>query len=53
MSDQLGEDVPSETAQAWDSVLRVREPVAWAGPFVMNTRQEVEQAFDDYRSGRF
>jgi hypothetical protein len=30
MSDQLGEDVPSETAQAWDSVLRIREPVAWA-----------------------
>src|ERR1039457_6471091 len=28
MSDQLGEDVPSETAQAWDSVRRVREPVA-------------------------
>lgn len=30
MSDQLGEDVPPETAQAWDSVRRVREPVAWA-----------------------
>jgi hypothetical protein len=30
MSDQLGEDVPSETAQAWDSVRRVREPLAWA-----------------------
>jgi len=30
MSDQLGEDVPSETAQAWDSVRLVREPVAWA-----------------------
>src|ERR1022692_2699307 len=30
MSDQLGEDVPSETAQAWDSARRVREPVAWA-----------------------
>lgn len=30
MSDQLGEVVPSETAQAWDSVRRVREPVAWA-----------------------
>jgi hypothetical protein len=29
MSDQLGEDVPLETAQAWDSVRRVREPVAW------------------------
>jgi redox-sensitive bicupin YhaK (pirin superfamily) len=31
----------------------IGEPVAWAGPFVMNTREEVEQAFDDYRSGRF
>ena len=30
MSDEPGEDVPSETAQAWDSVRRVREPVAWA-----------------------
>jgi hypothetical protein len=29
MSDQLGEEVPAETAQAWDSVRRVREPVAW------------------------
>jgi hypothetical protein len=30
MSDQLGKDMPSETAQAWDSVRRVREPIAWA-----------------------
>jgi hypothetical protein len=29
MRGQLGEDVPSETAGAWDSVRRVREPVAW------------------------
>jgi hypothetical protein len=29
MSDQLGQDVPSETAQVWDSVRRVREPIAW------------------------
>jgi hypothetical protein len=29
MSDQLGEEVPAETAQAWDSMRRVREPVAW------------------------
>jgi hypothetical protein len=29
MSDRLGEEVPSETAQAWDDVRRVREPVAW------------------------
>jgi hypothetical protein len=30
MSDQLGEEVPAETVPAWDSVRRVREPLAWA-----------------------
>jgi redox-sensitive bicupin YhaK (pirin superfamily) len=31
----------------------IKEPVAWYGPIVMNTREEVAKAFEEYQQGTF
>ena len=31
----------------------IGEPVAWGGPFVMNTKEEVYKAYEDYQTGKF
>jgi redox-sensitive bicupin YhaK (pirin superfamily) len=31
----------------------IREPLAWAGPFVMNDRAGIVQAYEDFQKGRF
>jgi redox-sensitive bicupin YhaK (pirin superfamily) len=35
------------------SALPLNEPVAWYGPIVMNTEQELQVAFQEYRKGTF
>jgi redox-sensitive bicupin YhaK (pirin superfamily) len=32
---------------------RINEPIAWRGPFVMNTQEEIQQTLDEYRRGAF
>jgi redox-sensitive bicupin YhaK (pirin superfamily) len=35
------------------AALPLHEPIVQHGPFVMNTRAEIEQAIDDYQNNRF
>jgi len=53
-----GEEV---TVQAGEEGIRfllisgapIQEPIAWHGPIVMNTREELMQAFSELRNGTF
>jgi redox-sensitive bicupin YhaK (pirin superfamily) len=59
--DRLEADVPTKLTLTANSDLRVllavgrplHEPVAAAGPFVMNTEAQLRQAYADYQAGRF
>ncbi|MET0621626.1 MAG: pirin family protein [Pyrinomonadaceae bacterium] len=46
-------EAESEAVLLLGHAARNREPIASYGPFVMNTREELEQAVRDYRAGQF
>jgi quercetin 2,3-dioxygenase len=52
-----GEDITIEALR--ESVVLIisgepiREPIVSSGPFLMNTNEEIKQAFQDYRNGKF
>lgn len=43
----------SEAFVLFMSSKALNEPIAWAGPIVMNTRRELQEAFDDLDNGNF
>jgi redox-sensitive bicupin YhaK (pirin superfamily) len=57
--DRAGEDIMVEAAPGAEAVFLllsgapIDEPVVGYGPFVMNSREEIEAAMDDFRRGSF
>lgn len=56
LGDGAGVSVQSKDGEARFLLVAGRplnEPVARYGPFVMNTQEQIREAFDDFRAGRF
>jgi len=52
--DQVTAATDSQTARLiMVSGQPIGEPVAWYGPIVMNTEEQLREAFDEYRKGSF
>jgi len=43
---------PETTEVVLIAAMPIGEPIVQHGPFVMNTREEIMEAFDDYQNGR-
>jgi len=42
-----------ESASCWSSGKPLQEPVAWYGPIVMNTQEQLRQAYEEIKKGTF
>ena len=51
--DEINGEAVSDSLILFGHATPLREPVVAYGPFVMNTREEIDQAIRDYQAGKF